>query len=153
MAIPDSLLTLIGSWQGQNQLWLAPGEPVRQCATTAVCRAAAQGKFLIVEYTWVEGGQPQDGVLTLSQSAGQLTAVWIDSWHMQDVIMSLSDASQPDAPFSVRGAYAAPPDPDWGWRITLQPQPPHIFTLLMHNMTPDGQEALAVEAIYQRENA
>jgi hypothetical protein len=44
------------------------------------------------------------------------------------------------------GRYAAPPGPDWGWRIELVGEGPDVLVLRMLNITPDGEEALAVEA-------
>jgi hypothetical protein len=51
---------------------------------------------------------------------------------------------------SVAGTYAAPPGPDWGWRITIEPQSPAAFRLRMYNISPAGPSDLAVEAIYAR---
>ena len=52
--------------------------------------------------------------------------------------------------FSVVGSYAAPPGPDWGWRVTIEPAQDDRFALVMHNITPDGKEHLAVEAAFSR---
>lgn len=49
----------------------------------------------------------------------------------------------------VRGSYAAPPGPDWGWRFIIAPAQMSLG-LVMYNITPAGQEALAVEASYVR---
>jgi hypothetical protein len=68
-----------------------------------------------------------------------------------DAMMSCTGSEQPDGTVSVIGHYAAPPGLDWGWRITIQPQTADQFKLLMHNITPDGEEMLAVEAIFSRE--
>ena len=45
----------------------------------------------------------------------------------------------------VSGSYAAPPGPDWGWRTTLGPGPDETLRMVMYNVTPDGEEYLAVE--------
>jgi hypothetical protein len=52
------------------------------------------------------------------------------------------------ATISVRGSYAAPPGPDWGWRIEITPDNNRKLRIVMFNIQPDGQEALAVEASY-----
>jgi len=150
MAIPTQLTELTGRWQGPNSLWLTPSEPVRESLATAVCQPVAQGKFFELRYTWADGGQPQEGVLLLGQSQEQLDAAWVDSWHMQDSMMHCS-GSAADGIVSVQGSYAAPPSPDWGWRITLQPDSNEQFRLIMHNITPDGDEMVAVEAVFTRE--
>ncbi len=63
---------------------------------------------------------------------------------------------QPDGAARVKGSYAAPPGPDWGWRITIKPPinapgSGESFRMTMHNITPDGEEMLAVEAAYTRQ--
>ena len=65
-------------------------------------------------------------------------------------MMILSGTAQADGSLAVTGSYAAPPGPDWGWRITLQPLD-NQFKLLMHNVTPDGEAMLAVETLFSRE--
>ncbi len=151
MAIPTVLAELTGRWQGTNHLWLDPNEPARESMATAVCQPVAQGKFFNLHYTWAEDGQPQDGVLLLGQSQEQLSAAWVDSWHMHDKMMQCTGTAAADA-VSVQGSYAAPPGPDWGWRITLQPQSADQFRLIMYNITPAGEDTLAVEAVFSRES-
>ena len=150
MAVPQTLHELIGNWQGTKHLWLTPNEPVRKSAATAVIQPAAQGKFLLLQYSWSEANKPQDGVLLLGQDEEQLTAAWVDSWHMQDKMMLCADPFRADGEFSVLGHYAAPPGPDWGWRITVQPQPSDQFTFRMYNITPAGESVLAVEILFAR---
>jgi hypothetical protein len=153
MAIPIKLAELTGRWQGNNRLWLDPSEPAQESAATAVCQQVAQGKFFELHYTWAEGGLPQDGALLLGQSQEKLTAAWVDSWHMQDKMMQCSGKAQTDGAVSVLGYYAAPPDPDWGWRIVLQLDSADQFRLIMYNISPDGEEILAVEAVFSRDGS
>jgi hypothetical protein len=111
----------------------------------------AQGKFFELHYSWADEGQPQEGVLVLGQSQEKLTAAWVDSWHMQDTMMQCTGTLSSDGIVSVVGHYAAPPGPDWGWRIALQSDSTDQFRLIMYNITPDGEEMLAVEAAFLRE--
>jgi hypothetical protein len=152
MSISESLISLVGQWQGTNKLWLDPAAPARESDSRLVISLTAQGKFAVFQYTWADEGAAQDGLLFLG-SAGpstQAQAVWVDSWHMQDTMMVCEGSLEPDGSFSVRGAYAVPPGPDWGWRIALEPQAADTIRLSMYNITPDGEEALAVETIYRR---
>jgi hypothetical protein len=48
------------------------------------------------------------------------------------------------------GSYAAPPGPDWGWRIEIAAEQCKALRLVMFNIWPDGKEELAVEAAYVR---
>jgi len=151
MAVPTILAELAGRWQGTNRLWLDPSESARESMATAVCQQVAQGKFFELHYTWADEGLPQEGVLLLGQSQEQLSAAWVDSWHMQDTMMQCTGTLPSDGIVSVVGHYAAPPGPDWGWRIALQSDPTDQFRLIMYNITPDGEEMLAVEATFTRE--
>jgi hypothetical protein len=153
MSIPNALTQLAGEWTGAKQLWLNPTDPGRQCAATASVGTAAQGQFLTIRYTWAVDDQPQDGLLLLgSETPDALpTAVWIDSWHMAHQFMLCAGESVGENRAAVRGAYAAPPGPDWGWRIAVEADGAAQFRLIMHIITPDGDEALAVLASFARQ--
>lgn len=151
MTIPTTWINRVGQWQGVNRLWLAPAEPAQESDSTAVLQMAAGGQFATLAYTWVYQGQPQEGLLLLGQvHQQQVEVVWIDSWHMQDKMMLCVGQVEADGAVWVKGSYAAPPDPDWGWRIALQPISPDQFRLVMHNITPAGEEMKAVEVTYAR---
>lgn len=144
------LQTLIGNWTGTSRLWLNPSEPPCECRSTASVSAAARGKFMRVDYTWDYRGDPQQGSLLFGHERERnvVTAVWIDSWHMGAKYMAC-EGKATDGAISVRGSYAAPPGPDWGWRTVIEPRGADSFRLLMYNITPHGQEALAVDAVYE----
>jgi hypothetical protein len=147
-----TLIRLIGQWAGSNRLhvvWLTP--PVQDSDTTASVSLAAQGQFLAISYTWAYEGKPQDGLLLIGsgEAANSVKAVWIDSWHMSDKFMLLEGTVEPSGSISMRGAYAAPPGPDWGWRIVIEPGDA-AFRMTMHNISPEGEEIPAVEATFAR---
>jgi hypothetical protein len=53
---------------------------------------------------------------------------------------------------SVRGPYAAPAGPDWGWRIDVTPDGDRL-RIVMHNVwrqEQGGKEELAFEAVYEK---
>jgi hypothetical protein len=146
------LADLAGEWTGTNKLWVVPGEPVRESDTTASVSLVGQGQFLMMRYTWAEGGKPQDGTLLIGTATGEKAAdiVWLDSWHMRDDVLRLRRQPAGDALLDALGSWAAPPGPDWGWRIVLRPESRDAFRMLMYNITPEGREMLAVEAAYRR---
>ena len=151
MTVPIRLQNLAGNWQGTNQLWFEPDAPVRESAATAVFQLTAQGKFAALHYTWAYDGQPQNGLLLFGANGQQVDAAWVDSWHMQDAMMHCTGNIQPDDAISVLGSYAAPPGPDWGWRMTVRPLPNDQFTLTMHNISLEGEEMPAVEVVFSRQ--
>ncbi len=111
---------------------------------------AAQGRFLTFTYTWAYEGKPQDGVLLLGHADDEVTGAWIDSWHMGNKVMVSRGAASAAGGVSIAGTYAAPPGPDWGWRTVVEPRVGDTFRFAMYNLTPDGEETLAVEVIYTR---
>lgn len=50
----------------------------------------------------------------------------------------------------LRGSYEAPPGPDWGRRITIRSVSAAELQIVMHNISPEGQEDLAVQLDYRR---
>ncbi len=144
---------IAGQWSGTNQLWVMPGDPVRESETSATVAFTARGSIAVISYTWDYEGEPQEG--TLMVRSGEATpddveVVWVDSWHTAKKFMLFKSDSEHEGLVAVRGSYAAPPGPDWGWRIVLDADSANEFHILMYNITPDGQEALAVEARYAR---
>jgi hypothetical protein len=71
---------------------------------------------------------------------------------MQDKSMSCQGIVGAEGIVSVKGSYAAPSGPDWGWQIDIEPQTADAFRISMHNLSPDGKAELAVEAAYTRKS-
>ena len=145
---------LTGEWAGENRLWLSPDQPARVSETTATITTAARDQGLLVHYTWEDEGAPQAGVILVQYTRkGVVTAAWTDAWHMSGTVMFCRGAIDGKGQIVVDGSYAAPPGPDWGWRIGLEPAGDDGFILRMFNMTPEGEIHPAVEARYTRKRA
>lgn len=153
MSALASLSGLIGKWQGTNHLWLSPDEPVRKSESAAKIKTSAQEQFSEILYSWAYEGQPQEGRLIVGQATGQkvVQAVWFDTWHMREQFMVCEGSAGDDGSMSVQGAYSAPPGPDWGWQIMIEPTGQDAFRFLMYNITPEGKKMLAVEVAYSRQ--
>lgn len=141
-------------WSGTSRLWLAPGEDAHESQTTAQMSSVGQGQFITIRYRWEFEDEPQDGMIAFRSEMDQaLTrAVWLDSWHMRNDIM-VCEAMTRDGVVSIQGSYAAPPGPDWGWRIEIETGDASSLVIRMINITPLGEEALAVLAQYERSGA
>lgn len=152
MSLPTRFTNLSGEWKGTKRLYLG-GEagPEKSSGSRLTIAKAARGTFLLLDYTWKFDGDPQEGVLLLGYDAAQnaATAAWGDSWHMSQSIMHCEGIID-DRAFNVRGTYAAPSGPDWGWRITLTILAEHLINIVMHNISPEGKEDLAVRAEFAR---
>jgi hypothetical protein len=155
MNIRAQLSTFAGQWTGINRLWLSPQDPANESETTASIALVARDGFATVRYTWAYDGRPEDGLLLVRNDAEPSPddMVWVDSWHTGGKLMHLRGEESTDGRISAFGTYAAPPGPDWGWRIVLAADTADEVRILMYNVSPDGDEALAVEARYARANA
>jgi hypothetical protein len=152
MSIPETLIHLKGGWSGVNRLWLSPEAPVRMSDATAEVGSVAGGQFLTIAYTWAEEG-PQDGLIVFGwqEESGALQAAWVDSWHNQDKLMSCRGHRAAAGRVAVQGTYPAPPGPDWGWEIAVEPDGRDSFRMVMDNITPEGHHARAVEISLSRQ--
>jgi hypothetical protein len=163
MTAPTLLTGLIGQWHGRNRLWLGPDEPVRESEAAALISPAAMGKFVTLYYTWAFEGEVQEGQYLIgrsvarddeatdSQESNGVQAIWIDSWHMGNQWMVCQGTAAPEGPIRLEGSYAAPTGPDWGWRTVIERLSDEAMRLTMYNVTPDGQELLAVELAFERQ--
>ena len=81
------------------------------------------GRFVRLDYTWGYQGKPQEGSLLVGfdPQSGEVSGHWIDTWHMGRLVLSLRREAAASGTIAVRGSYAAPPGPDWGWRIEIAP--------------------------------
>lgn len=147
-----TLTELVGRWSGDNRLWVLPGDPVRESPASARVESVGRGALACITYTWSYEGTPQEGTLMIRTDSDpdDAAVVWIDSWHTSNKFMLFHGEEGKPGLVAVRGSYAAPPGPDWGWRITIGADSADEFHVVMHNITPEGQEALAVETRYRR---
>lgn len=152
MSISDRLVALVGDWRGTNVLhvpWMAV--PVQRSDSKATVSSKMNGQFLSIEYTWAFEGEPQEGMLILGcdPDCEEVQAVWTDSWHSKDTLMLCNGAFREPNAISVTGHYAVPEHPDWGWRTEIL-QNGDSFRYVMYNVSPEGEEQIAVETDFER---
>lgn len=119
--------------------------------STAIVTQLANGKFIRIDYTWSHEGQPHDGSCLIGhvEKSGEVTAHWIDSFHMGNGLLASTGTADENGVISVLGSYVAPPGPDWGWRTIITPDGDRL-RIVMNNIWPEGREDLAVDASYTR---
>jgi hypothetical protein len=144
---------LIGEWTGDNLLrlsWLTPSD--FQSRSRLTVTSVVKGKFLTIFYTWSYDNAPQEGQLTLGydEAQGLATAAWCDSWHQSARLLFCQGSITESGDLELLGSYAAPPGPDWGWRIVISSPDGEDLKLTMYNVSPEGVEDLAVNAEYKR---
>ena len=151
----DGLAACVGSWRGTNRLEDPHNNIAEDSPATATVASVLGGRFVRMDYTWGYKGKPQEGSILFGcdPQEGTVAASWIDTWHMGRKMMACQGPATGDGTLSVRGSYAAPPGPDWGWRIDVTPGDPETgraLRMVMFNIWPEGKEELAVEATYTR---
>jgi len=146
---------IAGEWKGVKRLWLMPEDPVRESEATASLELVAGGGFAAIRYTWSHEDRPHDGLLVvrLAEAPGDEDMVWVDSFHTGGSFMRFGGVESPATELVGQGTYAAPPGPDWGWRIALAAESLDGLRILMHNITPAGEESKAVQLELRRANA
>jgi hypothetical protein len=156
MSVPELLEILVGKWRGVNRLhttWI-PENPVRETVSIATIELTARGRFLKIEYDWMFEETLQEGLILLGDEKGSdsIKAFWIDSWHLSDKFMVSEGGREPNGSISLQGFYAVPDHPDWGWRTVIEPERENVFKIVMYNVSPEGEETLAVEMELKRQS-
>lgn len=152
MSVPDNLKQLQGNWAGKNFLYLPwLKETPFESASQAVIDFSAKGIFLKIEYDWFYDEKQQEGLILIGQEEASETikSFWIDSWHLSDKFMVSEGKPKTDL-ISVKGFYSVPEHPDWGWKTIFDIEDENSFKILMYNVSPEGDETLAVETEYAR---
>ena len=154
MTTTATLENLVGHWTGTSRLWrpwLSP--PESDSKSTATVGLTANGRFVTIAYTWACDGDDHEGFMLLGLEPRQniANAAWVDSWHMSDKPMICAGTvDEETGAITLRGSYAAPPGPDWSWRTIIAPREDEAFEMVMYNISPDGEEAIAFRNGYGR---
>ncbi|MDX1439723.1 MAG: DUF1579 family protein [Rubricoccaceae bacterium] len=141
-----------GRWKGTKELYFeGPPEPDNVSDSEMTVSSVAHGKFLSITYTWTFKDVDHEGFLLIGRlNPGEASSgAWVDSFHMSGKVWPCEGVVGEDGKVDLHGTYEAPPGPDWGWRITLASDGRQL-QLLMYNISPEGDELLAVQASYER---
>lgn len=148
--LPDDLSACAGEWRGKNLLFFQPDQPGIESEISATVLPILGGRFVRLDYTWSYEDQPKEGSLLMAfdSKTGKTSGYWIDSFHMGSSLLTLTGDGA-DGKYKVYGSYPAPPGPDWGWSIAVEPGDGSL-RLLMWNIEPGDPEQLAVQAEMKR---
>ncbi|MBJ7329651.1 MAG: DUF1579 family protein [Solirubrobacteraceae bacterium] len=154
--LDQRLEALVGSWAGPGRLWFEAGPPAPPAS-----EAPVQGGIARVHRHWVR----HEYATTIDEVEHSGTALigaiapralwqvaWVDSFHTAGTGLMISEG--PIVPGSttidVVGSYLDGGGTAWGWRTSFAPEGDGNLAVRHWNITPDGEEALAVEFAYAR---
>ncbi len=147
----DCLIGACGRWKGTYRLY-EPSAPSQHSKSVAAVTPVMGGRFVRIDYTWSHDHEPQEGSLLCGYDRKKrvVLALWIDSWHMGDNFMICKGTVRKNGAIVVSGSYSVQSSPDWAWRTVIEATSGKALQMVMYNISPDGREELAVQAIFTK---
>ncbi len=146
------LVRMAGQWEGRFRIWFEPGKLADESVQRGSIRVLLGGRVLLHEYTGRCNGELTEGVALIAYHLDEhrYETAWAESFGTGTSIMFSTGVSG-DPRLSMLGSYGdGQGGPRWGWRTAIEQPDDNTLDLRMYNITPTGDEALAVEVNYRR---
>jgi hypothetical protein len=150
------LARMAGDWEGTYRLWFERDMLAAESGQRGSLRPVLGGRFLLHEYEWEFDGRRYAGVALIGYHIDERRweCAWVDSFHTGSSILFSQTANGAEpAHFTALGSYGdgqTPPGPRWGWRTEIEQADDDHLVITMTNISPEGEEAKAVEVLYVR---
>ncbi len=141
---------LTGSWSGRARLWFEADVLACDDGVEGETVAVGGGRWLRHDYTTrIEDKEHRGSALIGRGPAGAWQVAWVDTFHTAGTGIMLSEGPASDNEVMVLGSYPAGEGPPWGWRTVYEPAG-DALVVRHHNISPDGEETLAVQFDLER---